>query len=211
MNPPDVFVSVPTRGQVRWQTVKALNDLIALGAQPAEFGTSSMTVCAARNQLRKQFLGTDCQVLLMVDDDVVPSPAVLKMAMRGVDIVAAPVFISNELANLPFCNVYSWSAPDVGWLPWMGQFTVGGQCVRVDAVGFGAVAIHRRVIEALPPFWHEFDQDGLLTKTEDLPYCKLALQYGFQVWADFNVTADHVTTCNLGAIVRQFDAVLERR
>lgn len=68
---------------------------------------------------------------------------------------------------------------------------------RADAVGFGAVAIRGDVLRALPPFWLTMDDAGMAVRSEDLPYCQLAIEKGFEVWVDWNARALHRPTVDL--------------
>lgn len=193
-----VYIGVPSRGDVRIAVVRSLNKLHDAGARVCDYQSGHLTAVEGRNKLRRNFLATDCEVLLMIDYDVEPVHGVMEMAMRGLDICAVPVMIQHPDVNVPFFNVYQSAGAD-GWTPSPEQFRRGqlSGAVECDAMGFGAVAISRQVIEALPPFALEDDEQGIPIRSEDLPYCAKAKAKGFRVWADYSAQADHLTVTNL--------------
>lgn len=194
-----LFIGVPTRGMIRADIVTAWNKLHDEQAAPtAIYEVGHLTAVDARNKLRKQFLASEAQALLMCDDDVKPVSGVLEMAGRGLDICAAPVMLMHPNVNVPFFNVYDYDARVDGWYPDKGMFAKLNSGVEErDAVGFGCVVIQRRVIEALPPFWLDIDEWGVAARSEDLPYCRLARERGFKVGVDWCARAHHIPAVDL--------------
>jgi len=79
---------------------------------------------------------------------------------------------------------------------------------EVDAVGTGAILIHRSVIEAmLPGPWFEYEAGGT---SEDLAFCRKAKRkYGFQVYCDFATISGHYALVPMGQA--QFRMLYEMR
>jgi len=188
-----LLVSVTTRGNVSTEIVTAWQDLHEQHGVPLPvWSRGHLTACDARNKLRSLALAGDYDALLMVDDDVRPDISVIRMAQLGKPLTAAPVMIMHPDVNVPFFNIYFQPKGEDGWLPHPGQFAaIGTGLERVDAVGFGAVAIRTDVLRTLPPFWLTLDAAGIAVRSEDLPYCEMALKLGYEVWVDWNARALH--------------------
>lgn len=205
-----IYTAVPTRGTVLNSVVNKLNELHDVyGLPTAIYETGHLSAIDARNKIRKNFLNSDKEVLLMLDYDVIPVYGVVEMAMRGYDICATPVMLMAEQANIPFFNVYNEDISGDGWWPIQNQFNLSS-VIECDAVGFGVVAIHRKVVEKLSPFWLDTDEYGIANRSEDLPYCKLAKKNGFRVWADFSSRADHITMVNIRDLQERNSVAFEK-
>ena len=210
ISPSDIFVAIPSRGQVLNDVANATIKMChAYGLPLPEFATGHLTATDGRNKIRKTFLASGCEILLMIDYDVIPVSGVIEIATRGLDICAVPVMLMAAQANIPFWNVYREDKGGDGWWP-IDNIFAQSSIVECDAVGFGVVAIHRRVVEALPPFWLDVDAWGIANRSEDLPYCREARRRGFRVWADFGARADHITAVNLRDLQERNSAAFER-
>lgn len=207
-----IMIGIPTRGSPRRELVEEIQNWREAhhGLRRIQYGVSGMTVCEARNQIRKAFLASGCQMLLMIDDDVIPrDESALNMARRGLDVVGAPVLIQKAEANLPFPVVYRYDKEQDGYWPIDDCYSRSG-LIQCDAVGFGAVALSRRAVLDCGPFFHTFDADGLLYRTEDMTFCERARELGYSIWSDYDVFADHCPTVNLTELQRANMAATEK-
>lgn len=79
---------------------------------------------------------------------------------------------------------------------------------EVDAIGTGAILIHRSVLEAMAPGpWFEYETGG---NSEDLMFCANAKEkYGFKVYCDFSTICGHMALVAMG--YTQFRMLYEKR
>jgi len=64
-----------------------------------------------------------------------------------------------------------------------------GRLLQVDAIGTGAMLIHRSVIEELDGPWFEYVGGA---ESEDLTFCRKARQAGFEIFADLGTICGHL-------------------
>lgn len=182
-----VFLACPTRGEVTGQVAEALFVLAKRLDTEPRFVFGHLSAGETRTRIVKEFLDTDNEVLLMVDDDVLPSNRVPELLDR---LDQWPVLA----AAVPIWDL-SWPAPafaalrnNGGWKP-VEPTHRGERIVECDAVGTGCIAIRRDVLEAVP--------DGFNSIREDIAFCEAAKEAGFKVGCDFRVQCDHLARVSL--------------
>jgi hypothetical protein len=208
-----VLLSVPTRGQIQWQTVTRLEEArdATPGLRPILYQPGNLSVAMTRNRVVRRFLETDCTTLVMVDDDVVPPMDFIGLLDRHVGeygLVAIPhpmpVPADPGLVALgAFLRVtagYAGASLDLG----MNE---------VDAVATGCVAVSREALEALgdAPFRIEHDPSADVT-SDDFLFCSDLQEAGFRIgcWWDGR-PCDHVSSVSLGPILESQSAAMAGR
>jgi hypothetical protein len=114
----------------------------------------------ARNIIRKVFLEEEHDFLLTVDADVVPPEAVLELADLDLDIVAPVCYVVKDDGIIPMAL----KRVEEGWQV-VGDLE-SNQLISVDSAGAGCLMIARRVLEKVPLFRFEYNEDGMLTIDE---------------------------------------------
>ena len=170
---PSVFLAVPTRGSIDWATVTRLEEIHAAGnlTHPICYQVGTLSVAQTRNLIVERFRATDCDVLVMVDDDVVPPPHMLDAVahLGRFDVVCHPhpMLAGDTLALGIFKRDgegYSFVEPERG-------------AHEVDAVATGCVLITRRILERVQahlndlPFTIPDDPHARLT-SDDFIFCE---------------------------------------
>jgi len=199
MNPNRVLLSVPTRGQIQWATVTRLQEIRdAGGYPPVEYQPGNLSVAQTRNRIVRTFLAGDYDVLVMVDDDIVPSPMFLDRVLPlqdGWGMVALPHPMPHPAdRSRLILTVYDDDlrplAPELGL----------HECAYVAT---GCVAIAREAIEAIgsAPFRIDADPDAEIT-SDDFLFCQDIRNEGFRVgyWHD-GWYADHQTVTSLAPLM----------
>jgi predicted O-methyltransferase YrrM len=191
------------------------------------------TSLEARNWSAQQLIESECQWLLMIDNDtrIDPSGTLIclpELCLLGLDVVAAPVpvlqngslYINAYMASEDHEGLYRSSYED----ELASALSTGGILER-DAVGFGAVAIRREVIERLsasplipscqgwqdsasrlagsapyPVFLRPRDGFGSTLKGEDLYFCERARLHGFRIYTSLRHGCGHYHTVDQGRI-----------
>jgi hypothetical protein len=196
----DVRVIVPTRGEVGIGTVYELQRALdaAPGSRPIQYVRGALSSSDTRNRIVTHFLAGEGSALLMCDDDVVPHGTVLELARRlepgEIDVLGAPVLITSELGPIPFPAVFAFDDEEDWYRILDRPFSQTG-LVEVDGIGTGVIAIGRWVLEDTDlraPFAMEYDENGHMTATDDLAFCRRARHAGYRIFADFDQWADHL-------------------
>jgi len=77
------------------------------------------------------------------------------------------------------------------------DYLLEGEPLRVDAVGFGFLAVRKGVFEKMPRPWFKILETRIagagfpVNLGEDYSWCELATSVGFEVWLDPLVKVDH--------------------
>lgn len=151
--PLKVFLAVPLRDEWRgvdrtifsWVGFLSRNKhkIVAHVEEPIE------PVELARNTIAGRFLRTDCDALLMIDQDQRPQSSADQLLDSLADVTAGMTLMARTIpdgqAKRRGLAVPAMRASGGGPLAAIEPFSVGDQ--DVDTVGFGAVLIKRRVLE----------------------------------------------------------------
>ena len=195
-----MFLSVPTRGQISWQTVTRLEEIRDAhpGMRPILYQEGNLSVALTRNKIVRKFLATDCDVLVMVDDDTVPSPHMLESLV--------PIPSGYGMVGLPYPTVtngqFGFTAYDKieGG---MGFAELESGWNDVDALGTGCVAIPREVFAILgkDPFRIETDPTAEIT-SDDFLFCADLREANYRIgcWWD-GWYADHIRAVCLAPLM----------
>lgn len=213
-----ILIGVPCRGQVHAATMVALENERTLNPALSSiaYSTNYLSVYQGREALCDFFMANpQWQVLIMVDSDVVPPPNVVHLASHMAAIgdydvvaIAYPVF-QPQVAPLPVLAAYE-HQEGLGWRPF-GDCWARRGIQEVDAVGFGTVAIHRRVLETLPRPWFQQDRDDISGEwfTDDVSFCLRAREHGFKIGCDFDMQGEHCREVELLTLMQGVLAVID--
>lgn len=156
---------------------------------------------AARNEVVRQFLASDCEWLLMVDRDMGFPPDALYRLLSAADPVDRPI-----VGALCFA---SWATQGDGMGGWrtepMPTILRGNgdglgtlelypvdMVIRADATGAAFLLIHRSVLEKLERDWFTpFVKDGVQEMGEDVSFCVRAGRAGFPLHIHTGVKTSH--------------------
>lgn len=152
-----------------------------------------------RNKIVKKFLGSDKDVLCMIDDDNPPKPErnIFDLIDFDKDVIGA-VYPGRGDNGLRF-HVYKFTNnyPDkIEFTQYPPSQREGLQ--QVDGIGTGCIFIQRHVLEAIKrPFEDLFDEDGILVTNDDLHFSHKCNQKGFEIWTHWDYICSHYKTVDL--------------
>lgn len=149
-----------------------------------------------RNLSVQDFLKTDCDYFMCVDEDIVPPPNVLDLVLLDKDVVGAvcPQWREGDTYFVVMDKV------EGGYKPVPVDRRGGLQ--QYDAVGTGCMIIKRKVLEKVKrPFERKW-QDGFAVLGLDLYFCEKARAQGFEVWAHWEYQCSHYKTIDLLSMCR---------
>jgi hypothetical protein len=197
-----VFMGIPTVGTVVDAQSYMLRELTAKYGDKVELVYPER--CArrifhdfARNEIVKEFLATDCDVLWFLDSDIGPSKHVLELITLHWDkwkVAGAPypVFMGKEDPAVVFC-VYK--RDESGKLtpsniPYEGvEF--------VDGLATGCLFIKREVLEQMEAPYFAFKYDEKTREPiegEDLGFCRKMAEKGMRFFVDYTMVCKHYKT-----------------
>jgi GT2 family glycosyltransferase len=204
---PRVLISIPTRENIHAETVGWL--LVSMQTA-AKLGYlmgvhilySPYPIELQRNNQVKDFLEDEKNYthLFLLDSDCVPERgAVEKLLDYDLDIVAsvAPALIGGK-----HCFTAAWETGSEDPMESHRMLDVNHVDAhglrKVDGVGATGVLIKRHVLETVPSPWFKMIySDERVELGEDFFFCKKVREYGFDVWADFDLRQKHYKTVAL--------------
>lgn len=202
-------MGIPTTGTIVDSQVSALREIQDLYKDYIDFVYPVTTIRRifhdfARNEIVKEFLSTDCDVLWFLDSDVTPSKHFLELLVNEGDKWEAagatyPVFMTlPEQSDLQVVfTVYKKKDGE-------DKFTIGNAPKKgkefVDGLATGCLLLKRSIFEKLsePYFEFKFDEKTrYMTEGEDLGFCRKLSQLGIKFYTDFEYVCKHQKTVDL--------------
>jgi len=154
--------------------------------------TWSNPISSNRNLIVKRFLETDCDYLLMIDDDVVPHHNPCELVFADRDVIGVPALVRSSgqvvvwTAYIEHRDGNGYSAVD------LDSFDDMFDLLNVAIVGSGCILMKRKVLENVKmPFHSEFDEDGCQTHGTDFAFCRRAVKAGFEVYTTTHRRCEH--------------------
>lgn len=144
-----------------------------------------------RNRLVRDFLETDNEYLLMIDDDNPPMKNPLDLLIHKKDIFALPTPVFKQDAG-GMCWMVGKNFGTVEDPDYRAYKASGTGLVEVDFVGSGCLLVHRRVFEAIKaPFMRQWDENGVAQRGQDIMFSQRATQAGFKMWVHWDYVCNH--------------------
>jgi hypothetical protein len=184
-------------GEIRTNTVVALLRLTQDTRYNLLFQFSvARPIDHNRNKIAQHFLETDCDYLLMIDSDVVPEGNPLDFISLDLDVVTLlyPIW-KRRGARVLWC-VIDKPGGEV-------RKTDLGTIAEINTCGAGALLIARHVLEhpvLRVPFKTQYDEHGIVKRSEDFAFCDKVWAAGFQVWAALDYKCSHEKTVDLRVV-----------
>ena len=191
-----ICIGIPTRGRIHALQANALIGIWEDRRYVKElfFSINSRSVEESRNFVASQFLKSDCDYLLSMDDDVVPLKNPLDLVKLDLDIIGLPVpVVRGKGISYGAYQEKEGKYPD---------YPKKEGLQEVDAISGGCMLIARRVLENLDkPFSALYNEQGLWALSEDLNFCKRAKEKGFKIFAHFNYPCQHYSDVELSSLI----------
>lgn len=191
---------------------KAWTGLVAGGLRPLDTllePAAGMPAHWAADSLARAFLQSDCDSILMIDDDMVFDPLDLERMRTnergfGYDILFA-LCTTRTLPPKPVMMRLSKTQP--GKYGGENYETVrtfqDGTVVPVDTAGLAFTLIRRSVFGAMMTVGSTIDENYFFTygtgrETDDVPFMRSARKLGFKIGVDTAVKIDHIGHIPIG-------------
>lgn len=151
-----------------------------------------------RNTIVKNFLKSDCDYLLQIDNDNIPIKNPLDLVDNNKDIISCPVWIYQHKKIL---NVYRFDDNNEYLIPLDYEENKNKGLVEIDATGSGVLMCSRKVLEDIKaPFERKFNKDGIEIRGLDLYFCDKAREKGYKIFTHFDYISNHYKIFDLGIL-----------
>ena len=145
-----------------------------------------------RNKIVKRFLASDCDFLMMQDDDILQLHNPAELVWADKDVIGCPAKVRTQQGTLDWVAYVHHPQLDGYVTVDMSRVPTDSDLISVDIVGTGLILIKRRVLEAIKaPFTVENDEDGVCEWGTDFAFCKRARAAGFEVYTTPHRVCEH--------------------
>lgn len=193
-----ILLAVPTRGSVYAETIEKLEAQRShLGLDPILYVQNPISVVNSRNEIITKALASGYDRLVMVDDDIiVPPPEIASLSiltdlLDTFDVVGAACPIPWPAVPPIRFAAYRNSPDDSGWQAVERGWEIQG-VQKVDAVGFGCVALNLVTLKNMVTTFHSENRVG-----EDLGFCRDVQDKGGTIACNFDFKCDHYRAVSL--------------
>ncbi len=201
---PKIFISILNQGFIKTELATALIKWCKEARYPLYLDMpSSKPIAHNRNTIVKNFLASDAEYLIQIDDDNVPpkSPFNLVDVMinNNIDILSCPVWIYQHKLIL---NIYRYDEKQEYLIPVDQKKEYG--LIEVDATGTGIILCSRNALERLErPFERLFDEYGMESLGLDLAFSQKAKKAGFKIYSHLDYISKHYKNIDLSEFINK--------
>lgn len=200
-----VFVAIPNSGYIHIQLANKITEMVLESFKTKKYEVTIRYSQVSgidhnRNMIVSEFLKTDCQWLLMIDDDNPPLNNPIHLIKYNKDVVVCPTLMykGGEDTKIAF-NVFKEVEGGIKTLLYDGV-----KLVEIDKGGTGCILIKRKVLENIDkPFETLIDpKTGCRILGEDMAFSVKAKEKGYKIWCHWDYTCSHFKNVDLMAIAK---------
>lgn len=165
---------------------------------------------SGRNVFCKQLRDSEADWLCMIDNDMALPLDLLKVlegAPADADIIVPRFYMWDQSKlDLKLC----WGIGELATTGEVDGLRPGFH--ELTKCGTGVIFIRPRVLKGLdyPYFVYQFNPDGGLAATEDIPFILRAREKGFKVYGNTEVEVGHYHSVELGSMWEWYEKILDR-
>lgn len=176
-----VGVGLPTNRGVKPDTALSLMKMVAETDCDFKFfvSTRGYNTAENRNLIVAQAVKSNCDYLLLTDDDMVYEPDTLKKLLaHNKDIVGATYNTKYEEQSLVIEYL---DKPEEGLF-------------KCKALGGGMLLIKTEVFKKVPQphFGYKWFDNGMVKMSNDWFFCEKAREAGYDIWCDSSLPVKHI-------------------
>lgn len=187
-----ILVAIPTARNIEAETFKSIYDLeVPTGYQLDFQYFYGYNIDQVRN-LIADWIVRGYDYLFSVDSDIAFPPDTLKRLLAHDRDMVTGLYIQRKPGQ-HILEVYEHNAQGgVSNIPY--EKIKGRGLVEIASCGFGCVLVKGEVMRAIPypHFKYHSAIDHRNTISEDVDFCKKALDRGFKIWADTDIQCRHI-------------------
>lgn len=194
MNTPKkkILIAIPTAKNIEPETFKSIYDLVVPEGYETDFQYFyGYNIDQVRN-LIADWVVKGYDYLFSVDSDIAFAPDTLKRLLAHDVDMASGLYIQRKPGQ-HILEVYEHN--DRGGVSNIPYGKIAGRgLVEIASCGFGCVLVKAQVVKAIPypQFKYHSAIDHNNTISEDVDFCRKALDRGFKIWADTAIHCRHI-------------------
>ena len=201
-----IFIAIPNQGSIHIRVANMITEMVIYCYKTKKYEPtirySKVTgIDHNRNEIAYQFLKTDCQWLLMIDDDNPPLKNPLELIELNKDVIVCPTLMykGGDDTKIAY-NVFKEKKDRIETLVYRG----GSRLQQIDRGGSGCILIRRDVLESMDkPFESIIDQKtGRRIIGEDIAFSLKARQKGFKIFTHWGYSCSHYKVVDLLDVAR---------
>ena len=188
-----IMIAVLNQGWIHTNLVKPLLDIQNKTDHELTFLFSeARPIDYNRNIIVDKFLNSDCEILFMMDSDMVIDENILDMIHPDYDVVSAVVFTTKN--GIPYPIIMK--DHDGAYVPMADPSDEIEPYTKVDGIGTGCIYIRRSVFEKIdrPFFRFQYDASGGITLGEDYFFSKKIKAAGISPYVATEFIVGHYKT-----------------
>lgn len=218
-----IYLAIITTGKIDFELVEWLIRQIDLSNDPnCSYELSKIDISVGKplsvnaNHVIKKFLKSDCERLMLLDDDVTPPTETIQMLFDdNKEIVGARVLFSQPHFDGPMSCAGMFEGENK---PYRIIDTISGldkedPVHKVDFLGFACVMIKRKVFDKIKAPWfnQKFSKDGSeLLKGTDTKFCERARAKKIGIYCDLRLLTGQKVEMNLAEVVHKMLKLKEK-
>ncbi len=182
-----ILIAIPTAKYIESDTFKSIYDLIIPEGYTVTYQHFFGYNIAQIRNLISDWVIKGFDYLFSVDSDITFQPdTLLKLLSHDKDVVSG-MYI-QRIPNTHNLELYC----DTGRIDYENIMNKG--LIQISGCGFGCVLVKKEVFVGIgyPQFEYHSAIDHNETISEDVDFCKKAIDKGFSIWADTSIKCSHI-------------------
>lgn len=213
---PKIYLAIVTRGKLDFELVNwLLGELSTSVNSNCSYEIPTVDISADKplnvnaNNVVKKFLASDCDRLLMLDDDITPPKNTVSMLFNSdKEIIGARVLFSQPEFTGPMSCAGIFDGPNKPYklVDSLDNLDKVDPVFPVDFIGFACVMIKRSVFDKIkaPWFKQKYSKDGSkLLKGMDTKFCERARAKKIGIFCDLRLLTGQKVERNLAEEVKR--------
>jgi len=188
-----ILIAIPTARNIEAETFKSIYDLEVPEGYETTFQTFfGYQVDQVRNLIAHWVTNLNFDYLFSVDSDISFQPDTLRKLLEHDKDVVSGLYI-QRIPGTHTLEIYE-HTPEGGATNMPYSKLKDRGLTQVAGCGFGCVLIKKEVMVSVgyPQFKYHSAIDHRNTISEDVDFCRKALQKGFKIWADPSIKCRHI-------------------
>ena len=195
-------IAVPHMGSIHPELAKYLLSMSQkYGSAVSFIFRSQNPVSVNRNALVEEFLKTEAEWLLFIDDDMNPKSDLLEMSNYDKPVIQAVTCIMQNNIPQPLIMKKVEGTEEILFkqIELSDLDNLENGLIEVDGVGTGCLLINRSVFSKLkkPYFKFEMDEEGLLKLSEDFYFSQKCKENNINLYVDSKSHCGHIKRIDL--------------
>jgi len=196
-----IMIGILNQGWIHSKLVESLLKIQSTTKHELQFFLSDeKPIDYNRNFIVDKFLDTNCEVLFMIDSDMVIPNNLLDMIKPGYEIVSAVVFTTNK--GIPYPIIMKTARDGKSFVPMADPGDSIEEYTSVEGIGTGCIYIMRSAFEKMnkPFFRFQYAANGNIELGEDYSFSKKAIAADIKIYVATKFITGHFKSFDVSHI-----------